>query len=120
MESEKVIVWKDDPATQVEVATFVNQSTAAFVVDVTEPQQVKEWTKLLESTTADDHAQGDAAPRPRPRRVPNASIYRGVVVTTVSTFALLIGFAIWRRYEVDAELSPSRILFRLRPPPQQA
>ncbi|OXI95991.1 MULTISPECIES: hypothetical protein [Burkholderia] len=120
MESEKVIVWKDDPATQVEVATFVNQSTAAFVVDVTEPQQVKEWTKLLESTTADDHAQGDAALLPWPRRVPNAAIYGGVVATTVSTFALLTGFAIWRRYTVDAELSQNRMRFRLRPPPQQA
>ncbi|NLA17402.1 hypothetical protein GPU89_08385 [Burkholderia cepacia] len=90
-----------------------------ILVDVTDAQQVKEWTKLLEPRAADDHAEGDTALFTWPfRPVPNAAIYGGVVVTTVSTFALLTGFAIWRRYSVDAELSANRMRFRLRPPPR--
>ncbi|KWC77059.1 hypothetical protein WL58_28320 [Burkholderia cepacia] len=119
MENENVIVWKDDRATQVEVAQLVNRFAGEILVDVTDAQQVKEWTKLLEPRAADDHAEGDTALFTWPfRPVPNAAIYGGVVVTTVSTFALLTGFAIWRRYSVDAELSANRMRFRLRPPPR--
>ncbi|WP_321782725.1 hypothetical protein [Burkholderia pyrrocinia] len=117
MESLKSIVWKDDRATQVEVAGLVNQATT-FDVDVTDPQQVKEWTKLLDSRAAEDLAEGETVQLTWPRPVSRPAIFGGVVVTTVSTFALLTGFAIWRNYTVDAELSQSRMRFRLRPPPR--
>ena len=63
MESENVIVWKDDRATQVEVAQLVNRSAGEILVDVTDAQQVKEWTKLLEPRAADDHAEGAVSSR---------------------------------------------------------
>ncbi|VWB40469.1 hypothetical protein BLA6993_01803 [Burkholderia lata] len=118
MESQSPIIWKDDRAMQVAVAELVNVSTGEFVVDVTEPRQVKDWTTLLESRTAEDHTEGDAALLTwPPRPVSRPAIYGGVIVSTVSTFALLTGFAIWRNYTVSAELTPDRMRFRLRPPP---
>ncbi|VWC30746.1 hypothetical protein [Burkholderia metallica] len=118
MEGENTIVWKDDRTTQLAMAQRVNQFGGEFLVDVLDPQQIKEWTKLLEPRAAEDLAEGDTALFTWPfRPVSNAAIYGGVVVSSVSTFALLTGFAIWRRYSVDAELSQNRMRFRLRPPP---
>ncbi|MDR0243473.1 MAG: hypothetical protein LBJ65_17910 [Burkholderia sp.] len=118
MEGQNTIVWRDDRATQVQVAQLVNQSTGEFAVDVTDPREVKEWTKLLESRAAEDIGEADPARFTwPPRPVSRPAIYGGVVVATVSTFALLTGFAIWRNYTVSAELTPDRMRFRLRPPP---
>ena len=119
MEGENTIVWKDDRTTQLAVAQqLVNEPGGEFLVDVLDRQQIKEWTRLIESRPAGDLAEEDTALFTWPfRPVSNAAIYGGVVVSSVSTFALLTGFAIWRRYSVDAELSQNRMRFRLRPPP---
>lgn len=130
MSNSKLIEWQENSRVAMEVARRINEGSpdehdasgggaaargadGEFDVDVTDAAQIREWVRLLGLNAS---SEGTQAAVDIPPDVWRSAIRGGVVVSTVTTFAFVVCYAISRDYRVRAQHTANSIRFSLKPP----